>query len=488
MTEKRTRRVKANSSSSSVSSDYTDNIPYYSDSYFLSVSDGGEKMAGKDAHNANKSTSKHNNVKNQEELFDSDEFREMTSSVLSLPESLYTGSGPSPTEMNMSSHNQELGNGKNYALNTTVGFGSDEAKKDSNSDKPGGTIRAGFLQIKSNDDDTTSTGALREFKEDDRMVAMGETSRNHLRVTQTTEFSRPGSNQLSTRELVDILIVSDLDVSSDEGTIINVYRFLYGSENQKMNTLTIQMKFLPVWTVLFCVLTILVQIIQLCLYGIESFRSNPYVGPSTSIVAQYGASVASLINMGEYWRVVTALVQHGGIIHAVVNIIITLSLCKIEFENGFWFSFLTFVFPGMFGYLFSQIIVPRVISCGAQPAIASWIGIRFCTSVSRKESYIADIFILFILLVIGVVFPYTDPFSIIAGLVLGILIAMMFAPPFAQDGLSCNVSMTVSVLAYLVCVVLVSLIFVYHLRSVRVNCPICVNSTCINILEWCDYL
>lgn len=276
----------------------------------------------------------------------------------------------------------------------------------------------------------------------------------------------------------------------------NVYdQFLTGNE-RKDDVDIIQDTFLIVFIVSFVVLTFGVEFLQMFLVGFkfESLKVNPFFGPSYDIVAQFGAKLGSYVLSGEIWRVGTAIVQHAGFIHVVVNGFIMVTLLNIEKKHGFWYSFLTFVGAGVFGYMFSLLIVPNILSCGSQPGLCSWLGIKLVSSILESKTKFlswltwAPVEIAFILLYC-VVLPFTDPFSCVSSLLCGSFIALMMSPPVMLSTLATYVRGAAAFLAFPLCAIMLGLTFVYWLKNTEVSCSLCSQLCCIDVLGsgWCDF-
>jgi hypothetical protein len=84
----------------------------------------------------------------------------------------------------------------------------------------------------------------------------------------------------------------------------------------------------PLWTmfvVTVCLLVLILTIVDQ--NGIEPWpEGNMLVGPSEQTLIKWGAKDVRRIRSGEWWRLLTAMWLHGGVIHWLVNTIGLISL------------------------------------------------------------------------------------------------------------------------------------------------------------------
>jgi len=105
-----------------------------------------------------------------------------------------------------------------------------------------------------------------------------------------------------------------------------------------------------------------------------SFRYNI---PSTYVNIIFGAKVNALITEGEYWRLVTPIFLHGGIVHLLVN---SYSLYAVGPTIERMFGGIKFIviylFAGIIGNVASFLFTPhpQIPSVGASGAIFGLVG------------------------------------------------------------------------------------------------------------------
>jgi membrane associated rhomboid family serine protease len=99
--------------------------------------------------------------------------------------------------------------------------------------------------------------------------------------------------------------------------------------------------------------------------------SNPMVGPSSLAMVEWGAKDAALIvYRGQWWRLISPIIMHAGVIHLISNMVIQLRVggyLNLVFGN---FAFLLiYILSGIFGNICSCIFIPAGVSVGASGAL-----------------------------------------------------------------------------------------------------------------------
>lgn len=99
-------------------------------------------------------------------------------------------------------------------------------------------------------------------------------------------------------------------------------------------------------------------------------------GVSSTSLARWGADVALLVYQGQWWRLVSAVFVHIGIIHLLFNTYALLFIGPLLEEGLRKERFLViYIFSGVFGFLLSNWYYdPRLTTAGASGAIFGLIG------------------------------------------------------------------------------------------------------------------
>eukprot|EP00557_Chaetoceros_sp_GSL56_P013525 CAMPEP_0176483410 /NCGR_PEP_ID=MMETSP0200_2-20121128/3902_1 /TAXON_ID=947934 /ORGANISM="Chaetoceros sp., Strain GSL56" /LENGTH=942 /DNA_ID=CAMNT_0017879807 /DNA_START=143 /DNA_END=2974 /DNA_ORIENTATION=- len=191
-------------------------------------------------------------------------------------------------------------------------------------------------------------------------------------------------------------------------------------------------------------------------WTLEAFSVNPMLGPSAETLVSMGAKESLLIvQNGEVWRIISAMVLHAGLIHFVLNMLALWFVGKaVEQCHGFFPSLLLFVVPGIGGTILSAIFLPNMVSVGASGGIFGLIGacladiymnwgLLFNKFVNRKNNHV-HIYVLLALLVdvivnslIGLT-PFVDNFTRKYRLYIRIYNAISDLPLFTNFHRNCS--------------------------------------------------
>lgn len=171
--------------------------------------------------------------------------------------------------------------------------------------------------------------------------------------------------------------------------------------------------------------------INIIVYIITAFLSGNIFDSNINVLVFLGAKVNSLILSGEYYRLITCMFLHGGLVHIGFNMYALYSLGPfiekifgrkkftiIYFFSGILSSFMSFIFSSD-------------ISIGASGAIFGLLGAALIFGLKNKNK-IGKEFMMNIIVVIGInlfmgfSIPNIDNFAHMGGLIGGILCTTLF--------------------------------------------------------------
>jgi membrane associated rhomboid family serine protease len=159
---------------------------------------------------------------------------------------------------------------------------------------------------------------------------------------------------------------------------------------------------------------------------------------SSYTLAQFGANVPGLIKSGEWWRLISSVFLHVGLLHLFFNLYaLYLFGAFVERLAGRWEMFVIFMVAGISGSAASTWLGHAEISAGASGAIFGLIGAAIVMAITfpsiqkdvRKVYVINFIFIAALQLVYGFVEPHIDNFAHMGGLAGGVLVGLLLHPP-----------------------------------------------------------
>lgn len=197
--------------------------------------------------------------------------------------------------------------------------------------------------------------------------------------------------------------------------------------------------------------------VTLLIIQVIVFIAMTVLGGSTnsSILIEFGARVTSLIQAGQWWRLITPVFIHIGIAHLAINSI-TLYFLGMYIEElfGHWRMLVIYLLSAVTGNLASAIFLPNTISAGASTALFGLFGAFLMLGDSFRNNpairQLSRQFLILVVLniVIDLTLPGVDISGHIGGLLGGFLIAYVVGAPRLG-----NVSFTKRLIAGIVFVI-----------------------------------
>lgn len=183
-------------------------------------------------------------------------------------------------------------------------------------------------------------------------------------------------------------------------------------------------------------------------WAFEKPSMNPFFGPKGDKLVQNGAlSTIKIIEEDQWYRLVTAIVLHGGILHLLVNLMVIAYIGPaLERVHGSFTVGLTFVTAGTAANLCSAVLSPFTTAVGASGGICAWLGLclvdgilhwPFLQLVHRKGDVVTFPFrlvILYITLELVLLFlvgllPWVDNFAHLGGIFFGVCMGTVLLKP-----------------------------------------------------------
>jgi rhomboid protease GluP len=182
-------------------------------------------------------------------------------------------------------------------------------------------------------------------------------------------------------------------------------------------------------------ITMAIISINVVMYIITAYLSYIYASGSifnsdTNVLVLLGAKVNNLITQGQYFRFVTCMFLHGGIVHLGVNMYSLYAIGPmVEKVYGKVKYIAIYLISGICASIFSYVFSTSV-SIGASGAIFGLLGAVLVFAIKSKgktgNEFIRSILsVIFINIFIGVTLPNIDNFAHIGGLLGGMIIAYL---------------------------------------------------------------
>lgn len=157
---------------------------------------------------------------------------------------------------------------------------------------------------------------------------------------------------------------------------------------------------------------------------------------NSSVLIEFGARVSVLIQDGQWWRLITPVFLHIGLMHLAVNSVTVYFIgTQIEMLFGHWRFAIIYFVTAITGNVASFVFLPNTISAGASTAIFGLFGAFLMLGESfRNNLYIRAMsrqFLIFVVmnLAFDLFSPGIDIYGHIGGLFGGFLMGYVVGAP-----------------------------------------------------------
>ncbi len=138
------------------------------------------------------------------------------------------------------------------------------------------------------------------------------------------------------------------------------------------------------WKVTYLILAINVIVVVLMFFvqSFSSLRNQAY------LYIRFGAQYGPLVSNGEWYRVITAIFVHGGLLHLLFNSYALFYFGNIV-ESIYGVEKFVFIYllTGVVGNLATQFLYYRAISVGASGSIFGLVGVLFALGFRRDTPF-----------------------------------------------------------------------------------------------------
>lgn len=176
--------------------------------------------------------------------------------------------------------------------------------------------------------------------------------------------------------------------------------------------------------------TNLLILINILFFIVSAYLSKSIFDMNTAVLVALGAKYNVLIAQGEYYRLITAMFLHGGILHLVLNMYALKATGEmVEKFYGKGRFLLIYFFSGIFSSIASYIFSDS-ISVGASGAIFGLLGACLIIGIKIRnlvgKDFLRNILsVIFVNIFIGLNIKNIDNFGHFGGLVGGILVSII---------------------------------------------------------------
>ncbi|GAM24483.1 hypothetical protein SAMD00019534_076580, partial [Acytostelium subglobosum LB1] len=254
-------------------------------------------------------------------------------------------------------------------------------------------------------------------------------------------------------------------------------------------------KYYPYFTIMVSLVDVAVLVWEIILNkGFESWKVNPWFGPSITTLLDAGAKYTTAILAGEWWRFFSPIFLHVGIFHLLMNMLTQVKIgMQLERTYGAHRIFPIYILCGVMGNLCSAIFLPNSVQAGASGAIFGFLGVLL-TDLIRNWGQLASpymncctlVFTIVLSFAVGLFLPGVDNFAHLGGFIMGVLSSLIFLPNLTTRKATGKRICQLVVAIPLTGGILFALFFLFY-RNIQAStwCPICKYITCLQFLSWC---
>jgi rhomboid protease GluP len=187
-----------------------------------------------------------------------------------------------------------------------------------------------------------------------------------------------------------------------------------------------------------------IMAVCIAVYVAMSVSSGSFVSPNVGDVMRWGGTFGYNILHGEWWRLVTAVFVHIGIIHIASNMYVFWGLGMIAERLLGRFNFLAvYLLTGIAGNVLTLLLKPNIVGAGASGAIFGLAGLLISVLQFGRLSVPRDrltplkkevVKLALYNLLIGAIVPGINNIAHLGGLIYGLLLGALYAWSSRIDG------------------------------------------------------
>lgn len=196
-------------------------------------------------------------------------------------------------------------------------------------------------------------------------------------------------------------------------------------------------------SIVFSVVQIIILVVMMWQCSIAPMSINPMIGPYPDALSEWGGKNSVLIlEDGQWYRLVTPILLHAGIIHLFCNV-------AVQLETGVFFEkewgtlrwLIVYLSSAVGSSILSVIMMPEAVSVGSSGAVCGLFGaklaevvLRSCEPAETREARVAQqvrkeqCFVVTCSVIVILAFsfvPFVDWAAHLGGLVAGVFVGML---------------------------------------------------------------
>eukprot|EP01114_Cavostelium_apophysatum_P007842 TRINITY_DN20046_c0_g1_i1.p1 TRINITY_DN20046_c0_g1~~TRINITY_DN20046_c0_g1_i1.p1 ORF type:complete len:325 (-),score=32.29 TRINITY_DN20046_c0_g1_i1:21-905(-) len=229
--------------------------------------------------------------------------------------------------------------------------------------------------------------------------------------------------------------------------------------------------------------------------GIEPFHVNPWLGPSIETLMTFQAKDSFLMQQGQYWRFVTPIFLHIGILHLLLNMLGQLPIgIEIERRIGTIGMIILYLLSGIGGNILSATFLPRAIQAGASGSLFGVCSFFLIDYIVNSQLYVKP-WRKIILWIVATIFslalgllPGLDNFAHMGGSLTGIFASILVIRqiPFRKIFPSFRTMVILRIVATLIMLgTFAAGLWLFFVTDLTKQCKWCEYVNCLEVFQFC---
>ncbi|KAG4090541.1 rhomboid-domain-containing protein [Neocallimastix lanati (nom. inval.)] len=233
-----------------------------------------------------------------------------------------------------------------------------------------------------------------------------------------------------------------------------------------------------------------------CIDGVDPYMNvtvNSQVFGICKLSDLCGMGMAENTVPNQWWRFITPIFLHAGIIHIITNLLFQIRVgFQMERDFGTLRIFIIYSICGIAGFMFGAEYTIQTPSVGCSGSLYGLIACLLLDLLLNWKLLIKPVKELFkmlfvIIISLGVGFlPFVDNFAHVGGFVTGLITGLIFLPSIKFNLKDRIIKKTITIISIPVLVIIMSYLIISFYSSDARRCEWCKYANCLPINGWCD--
>ncbi|ORX84365.1 rhomboid-domain-containing protein [Anaeromyces robustus] len=233
-----------------------------------------------------------------------------------------------------------------------------------------------------------------------------------------------------------------------------------------------------------------------CIEGVEPYKNVTYNGSVVGL-----CKLSDMCGMGmkegtvpnQWWRFVTPLFLHAGLVHIVTNLFFQVRVgFQMERDFGSLRICIIYTICGIAGFMFGSEYSIQTPSVGCSGSLYGLIAcllldllLNWKLLIKPIKELIKMLFVIIVSLGVGLL-PFVDNFAHVGGFITGLVTGLIFLPSIKFGLKDRIIKTTITIACIPILFILIFYLIISFYKSDAVTCEWCKYVNCLPINGWCD--